>query len=248
MREKSIYQQDINEQYRPKVWQEGIALTEQELEAIFQRDDFKTNLSQAMAQTKPQPGKKGQEFGFVVGHLSDRRINRQNGFARPASSFFVSPLFAGDETSIDVYTQLEDYKLQRIYDYYKEPIPILHFHTHPDTYPLQSLGFSLRDLKNIKWATHLINPNIVYSVGAKASYYERVLFLSFNNSRAWRNFNPSEVYTETLPYSSKMPFRRFEEAYNEAGLNVAELIVFPGGEIPKDEVKKASRILTTRTD
>jgi len=251
MREKYRYSPDRIGQPRPKDWQEGIALTEQELEAIFLSDDFKTLLTQALRQTNSQPEKKAQEFGFVVSHLSDRRSNRQNGLAQTPSSFFVSDLFRGNENSINIYKQFNDYHLCRIYDYYKEPLPVLDFHTHPGG---RVAFFSRNDLEAYDANSIRVNPHLISAMGINRSSHGSVLLISFNNSQAWRSFNPSAVYEKSsryygrsYSYSNDLAFYiQRDDVYKESGLNVAQLII-DRHTSTIEGVKEASRILTTRT-
>lgn len=218
------------------------------VEAIRKTDD-PDGLLQGL--TEGKGFRYGQEFGFVV--------FRHPGNIEP---IHISPLFAGDEKSINLFLQSEEHRRQ--VDYYGSRQLV--FHTHPNILenrinavfeeylkglPLPDHGvFSQADLRNFRRIAEEEDTTVIYALGVRNRSHKngRLLLASFNNFDQFADFDPSSIRRRYAEYGSTQPVAA-RKTYREAGLNVAALSVNLSGSSPvfnTREVAKASTTLTRR--
>lgn len=243
-----------DEEFLREKWNEHtFPFTQEELKELLSSEEFGKRAAEAIEKTDDpklhmrEQLRFGQEFGFVVFH--------HPGDLRPTD---ISPLFEGEEKSINLYLQSEEYRRQNPNMMGSSS---LIFHTHPnilpayllnifspDTFVPESDYFSIPDLKTFKAIAEDEDTSLIFALGTgsrKNSYKGRLLLVSFNNLDAFQRFNPEAVVTKCREY--KKTNRPHTDVYREAGLNVAILNVnLKNSSINPKEVERASTVLTNR--
>lgn len=234
-------------------WKETQPLTADEVRLLLTRPDTVGSIRQSLHRTNREGHKfmgklLGQEFGFAAfGDLSSyaRRIH-------------VSPLFEGQEGSLDLYEQSQQY-LQN-----NQTLPtaeVFYFHTH--TYLLleflKEIGerqaletdereldyFTIRDFRAYFYQTR-IQPFLIFSLGTERNNSSQVLLISFNSFEACRDFEYKGVHQRSLD-CIKVGTDPLD-IYREAGLNTATIRVNLTSQpvLDRDDIDKASLTLAQR--
>lgn len=235
----------LQEEWNERTW----PMTAGELRELLLSREFGQKVVEAILGTDDWGvvPKFGKEFGFVVfHHPGDMR------------SLHISPLFQGDERSINLFVQSEEYRKQR--DLFGSQGLV--FHTHPNIIRAylwnevlmrpsvpENDFFSGVDLKSFRKIAEDEDMALIYALGIKNRDERggRLLLVSFNNFAQFIDFDPEGVIQKSLKYRSTQAGAPID-VYRDSGLNVAVLSVNlnAGSVFRVREVEQASRILTSR--
>lgn len=235
-----------------EMWESSPFLTAEQLEAILLSSEFGEKVVEALQRTDQiQKTEKGlalqeKEFGFFVyGDSFD-----------PAKELHVSPLFQGDERSINLTEQGFNHLDQNSY---LGEIAAIRLHTHPsvknkfldlvgvrDTAGLSEI-FSDKDLINFRRTAERENPGVINAIGYNSRLgREELLLASFGNFEDFQSFDPEAVAKKAM--TTMMNGGDYLGVYRDAGLNVAVLPVDMSAKRPfnEAEVRGVSRIIANR--
>ncbi len=203
-----------------------------------------------------------KEHGFV-GHFQPFTIDR---------SISLTPLFEGDEESINLGTQRDTF-LGDNPD--QSGLLAVVFHTHPISSniklnrlmeavfgPRQSAStpakgsedldrFSISDLTNFKRRALEENPSLIYALGVRDKEDRskgKLILISSGRWESLMGFDPNATFHKTMEY--KREGKDHLEAYKEFGLNVVSLDVNLAStpHLDSKQIAKASQVLTTRAN
>lgn len=174
----------------------------------------------------------------------------------------ITPLFEGDEKSIQLSKQVRSFIKQ---DPYVPPTVSFSMHTHHLGIKAGSIWasifgkdlselvkadlFSYQDLMNFKREAQEGDHSMVKALGVmnKDQKTGRLIMISFREFDAFVNLNPQVLEERTKEYI-KIPGKDYLNAYREAGLNIVVLNVNLKDPpfIDPVEVKDASETITQR--
>ena len=244
-------------------------LTSEQLQALILSKEFGDKVVEAISKTvgdnllskgsakhfDPLEMKKlGREYGMVLFHHPGDERELQ-----------LSPVFEGDEESINLGLQSEKYRKEIDHDGKRALV----LHTHPDVIsslfgeifrgdsssefnPDSNLvdGFSEADLKNFKKIAGNENMSLIYALGVQSPRPKtgKFVLVSFNNFDQFMSFRPDAVVAEWRKDKQSQPDITPLDVFRRNGLNATALSVNlkAGQSFKPAEVREAARILTTR--